>query len=1272
MKINFTIILSLYLAIAWTQSRQIEVNFDWTTTEVKDYYSQEDITLHTFSKGYASADHPEIAGYSNTSEISYPAEVSVNVIIEETSPILIKGSKTKDLISSRIKPWSKILETRGQYSLQIGFLPVIQTASGYEKVEKARISYQIGAPIARKRTGPTFTTQSSLGDGTLYKIKISQTGIHRIDKNYLRDAGFDVDNLDPRNISVLTHHSRSLAEALSDERIDDWNTTAIMAKGDQDGRLDDGDYFLFYAEGPNAAYVQDNKVKIEKNIYDKDVYAIIKLGNSAAPRISDSNQPNNAEYSTNQYQSYQRYEEDKINLLGQFPATQGTGQLWFGDRFNADREFNYTSKFDFQDINTSAPITANIGFAARCNKSSQVYLDINEATISESLRATNVTSQPATSVYAHYEEWSDNMIVNSDNVNVVLRYPYQGTGANGESEGWLDYLELVINKNLIYKGNPLYFSQTETSDHETCAFNMSGQPQHIWNITNTASPQKYNRVDGDIRFYSQGMLQLFVAFDENDAITPAKGQKLENQNIHELNRADLLVLYHPDFAEGIDRYVQHRKSTSQIEVQAYDITKVYNEFSGGKCDPTAIRDLAKMIHDRDDQFRYLLLIGDGSYDYRAITPGIGDQNFIPVYETKESLHPINGFPADDYYSLLDDSEGGNLVGQVDIAVGRMPVKSLAEYNAVLNKLIHYESNTASLGDWRMKIAFASDDEDGNRHLDDTEKIANNSATQYPRFNQSKIYFDAYEQESTPGGARYPDASKEINRVINRGVLAFNYLGHGSPKGWAQERVLQISDIQSWSNFDKLTLLITATCTFTGYDEPTVVSGGEEAFLNPKGGAIALLSTTRAVFARSNERLVSNTYSTLFELENGKRRALGDVIRNAKNANGVDTLNVNARKFTLIGDPSLKLSYPVLNIQTSEINGVPIAEFQDTLKALEKVTIKGFVSDANGNIISDYNGIVRPLIYDKSSKLSTLSNDSSSPKKDYSLFKNIIFKGAATVSNGQFEYSFVVPKDIDYKYGSGRISYYASNETLQDAGGYTKDVTIGGTSSNSINDNEGPIIDLYMNDESFTFGGNTDREPTLIVKLEDENGINVTGTSIGHDLTGKLESDSQKEFIMNDYYEATVDDYRKGVARYPLSGLEPGRHTIKVKAWDVLNNKSEAKIEFVVIDDSNEGLTHVYNFPNPFTTKTKFMFEHNIGTTELDVLVDIYTVSGKLIKTIETTTISNSNRVDDIAWDGKDDFGESIGKGVYLYKIKARSQDLNVTKESDFQKLVILK
>ena len=644
------------------------------------------------------------------------------------------------------------------------------------------------------------------------------------------------------------------------------------------------------------------------------------------------------------------------------------------------------------------------------------------------------------------------------------------------------------------------------------------------------------------------------------------------------------------------------------------------------------------------------------------------------------MNPIFSFPTDDYFGLLtNDNPGNTIAGNLTIGIGRFPVKTPEEAEAVVDKIINYDNNPDVYRDWRNRLLFVGDDEDGSVHTRQADQMARIVDQEFPSYNIDKIYLDAFPQISTPGGQRFPSATEALNTSIFKGVLAITYLGHGGAKGWAQERVLSISDILSWQNMDQLPLFLTATCSFTGYDDGGFTTAGEEVFLNEKGGAIALLTTVRAVYSSLNADLTEETIRRLFERIDNQVPTLGDIIRNAKNSFTSGAIVTNSRKFALIGDPAQKLGIPEFSVATTKIDEHDVADgATDTLRALQRVTIEGVVLNRDNEIYEDFNGILYPTIYDKKITTSTLGQDQNSSIVDFTLQKNIIFKGRASVNNGRFSFTFVIPKDINYQFGTGKISYYASDEgKLIDAGGNYENIIIGGTDPDALEDDQGPKVEVFMNTEDFVFGGITNANPTLLVTLEDDNGINVVGNSIGHDLEGVLDENTQNTYLLNDFYESELDDYTKGKVRFPLSGLEEGRHQISVKAWDVANNSAEGYTEFIVVSNAKLALEHVLNYPNPFTDYTCFQFDHNLANTELDVLIQIYTVSGRLVKTLEQSIFTDGAiRLDNcIEWDGRDDYGDILARGVYLYKVKVRAANtgnVELSGESDFEKLVILK
>ena len=620
-----------------------------------------------------------------------------------------------------------------------------------------------------------------------------------------------------------------------------------------------------------------------------------------------------------------------------------------------------------------------------------------------------------------------------------------------------------------------------------------------------------------------------------------------------------------------------------------------------------------------------------------------------------------------------------------LGIGRLPVKTAEEAKRVVDKIAAYlikpriEDNTVgyctngssvSSGDWKNIICFVADDEDQNLHLRNADFIANAVDTLYPDYNIEKIFIDAYKQQSGAGGKRYPDAKNAINQRVNRGALLVNYTGHGGETGWTEERILEIVDVDSWTNFDRLPLFVTATCEFSRFDDPGRTSAGEEVILHGAGGGIGLLTTTRLVYANYNQTLNENFFDFVFlkDTLSGKYLRVGDICRLTKNASAT-TQAVNHRNFTLLGDPAIRLNYPENKVITLTLNGTAITNSTDTVSALSKITVTGMLADGAGNKLSNFNGIVYPTVYDKESVSLTLANDPQSLVTGLKSRKSIIYRGKVSVVNGEFSFSFVVPKDINYQFGPGRFSYYAITDGT-DGHGSNEQFIVGGTNPNAPKDEEGPTIQLYMNDEKFISGSITDEDPDLLGILFDENGINTVGNGIGHDLVAILDENTEKAINLNDYYQSDLNSYQKGMVRYPFYSLSDGKHTLSLKVWDVYNNSNTAVTEFVVASSSRLALDKVLNYPNPFTTHTRFMFEHNKPCDNLDVNIQIFTVSGKLIKTLETMVKCEGYRSEDITWDGKDDFGDNIGKGVYVYRLKVTAPD--GTWADKFEKLVVLR
>jgi hypothetical protein len=1118
---------------------------------------------------------------------------------------------------------------------------------------------------------------SVLASGQVYKISVPETGIYKIDYNFLSDInGFNVDNIDPRRIHLYGNMGGPVPQSIQETRSDDLADNSIYIEGEEDGSFDPQDYILFYAEGADRYDFNKNDIEFQKNPYDLNNYFFIKVEEDNGPRIQDVSSLTDSEIVSSTRESIYRHETDRLNLLGNFGGTQGSGKQWFGESFANETVQDFSRSFSFDHVVPNSAAELDIRFAGRNEVTMQYEVTVGNNVNSSTISRTSLDNIEA--LYAHTKTISEEINLSGPNPTVTVEFTPNGS----QAEGWLDYIQIIGRENNIYTDEPLFLIDRNMLEFDSYGFSITnGSSLNVWEITDPLSVTNVQTesLNGNqvFRFNTEDRLRTFVAFDKSgEFLTPSFESQVENQNVHGINAADFIIITHENFREAAERLATHRTEHDGFNVAIVDIKQIYNEFSSGRVDPTAIRDFCKMVHDRDDNFEFLLLLGDASYDYRGLNDQLEFQNFIPTYETDESLHPVEAFPTDDYFGLLSDDEGSDdLDGDLELGIGRIPAQTLDQAMGVINKIINYDTNPETLGDWRMRIGFSADDEDNEIHMKQADGIAQLTELNHPELIQQKVYFDAFNQVSTPGGTRYPDANAAINTNINNGQLVLNYLGHGGPKGWAQERVLQVSDIVNWKNFNKLPVLITATCTFTGFDEPSLVSAGEEAILNSGGGAIALFTTVRAVYSSQNERLTRRVFESIFERNEGQRMRFGDVLKSAQNILVEQNTISNTRKFLLMGDPSMQLALPKHKVVMTELNGIEITQDSlvtiDTLGALERIVLSGNIEDQNGGFLSTFNGNVSLTVFDKSSELKTLNNDNDGRVFNFQSRKNVLYKGSASVIDGFFSMELVIPKDIDFDFGNGLFSFYASDGISEDAAGHYNDIVIGGTSESNIVDNEGPEIDIYFDDRAFLSGDETATNTTLIVDLRDETGINLSSTSIGHDITAHIDNKNESGFVLNDFYQPNVDETGAGTVTYALEDLETGLHTIYIKAWDILNNSSEKTSEFLVVENLEGFVENVINYPNPFAGSTQFAFDHDLNDSNIDITVDIYAMSGVLIKSINAQRFSSDNRIDDIEWDATDFTGGKISKGIYIYKIKVVSDELNLERESDFKKLVLL-
>ncbi|MEI6900460.1 MAG: type IX secretion system sortase PorU, partial [Bacteroidota bacterium] len=553
----------------------------------------------------------------------------------------------------------------------------------------------------------------------------------------------------------------------------------------------------------------------------------------------------------------------------------------------------------------------------------------------------------------------------------------------------------------------------------------------------------------------------------------------------------------------------------------------------------------------------------------------------------------------------------------------------------------------------------------NLHMHQAEELAGIVATKYPVFNVNKIYLDSYQLIQVPQGSRFPDVNKAINHAVAKGCLILNYTGHGGEDGWAGEKALTIADIKGWKNFEKLPVFITATCEFSRFDNPERYTAGEMVLMQPDGGAIALYSTTRLALSTSNFRLDSSFFMNMIPDSAGAViPKMGDLIRISKNNNGN---NNNIRNFVLLGDPAQEIAYPKYFIKTTQINEGPVRATADTALGLSLVKVKGEVNDNLGNKISGYNGTLFPKVYDKPTVETTLGNTSDSYPEKFEALKTILYEGKSTISKGEFEFSFVIPKSISLQFGKGKISYYAK-DSVSDAWGFYNNIVIGGNDPTINPVNPGPDFSLYMNNTAFKNGDMTNNHPDLLAFINDPNGVNFTGVGIGHEIIAYLDEDMVHPIILNDYFTPDMDQYTGGKVLYPMQNLANGRHTIRVKAWDFYNNPAEKSIFFFVSEIPESGVQQVMNFPNPVMDHTTFQFVSTQNRGKLNVKIEIANQIGRIVKTLSATFPDGGGPTVTIPWNGTGEGGARLSAGLYVYRLQVNRENGTFFQAS--QKLVI--
>ena len=1100
----------------------------------------------------------------------------------------------------------------------------------------------------------TYVENSVLASGRWYKLALSSTGMYKITYSELSAMGVNVASIDPRDIRIFHNGGGTLPLINKETRHQDLVEIPIYVYGEDDGVFDVNDYIIFYGRGP-VTWAMKNQI-YERNInpYSDHSYAFLTTDSGRGKRIQNKdNVLGNADNVVTSFLDYQHVESDEYNL-------NNMGATWYFNKFDTDTKASFS--FNFPNLIKDRKCVMKSETASRNTVSSSSMKYKANGTLVADVSYAKISDYK---IYAREGNTGD-VSFNSDKDQISINLEYVRSATS--SVAWLDYITVNAWRELRLNGGMMLFRNPECSDTaKTYHYEIRNASSSlvVWDVTNPVEPKKLalelNSNVASFRVRGEKNNE-FVAFNGSEFYNASFVSMVQNQNLHSNYDFDYLIITHPDFYSQAERLKELHAYYDNLTIEIVTPQLIYNEFSCGALDVTAIRDYIKMIYDKsDERMKYVLLFGDTSYDFKNKS---GMVCFVPSYQ---SIHSVssNADVMDDFYACLDAAEGNmsqsNNYNIVDVAIGRMPVNTLEEAVVAVDKVeIYMSNNEECMGPWRKHITFVTDDDSNTyaNHAEQLEKIVRESVGD--DIIVDKIYLDAYPQIATSSGQRSPECNAAITNRIELGTSIVNYIGHAGEVGWADERILMNEDIKALRNSPKLHLMITASCEFGRFDDHTRTSAGEYVFLNEYGGAIAMVTAARVTYSSNNQNLFRRFYERMFDMESGEYLTMGELYVYAKQIN-----DDNTKDYHFFGDPALRLNFPTNKVELTSINNHDITE-SDTIRALQKANIKGILKDVDGNMMTDFDGIIHINIYDKEKNYTTYADQSTTPL-NFKLRNSLIYSGKFAVIAGEFSADFTLPKDINYSYANGLMSFYAYSDNTEAQGSYSNFI-VGGLNPDADTDNEGPEIELYIDDVKFVDGSLTNENPFLIAYIKDENGINTSGAGIGHDITATLSGATNKTYTLNQFYEAPFSLDEHGVLTYKFYNLNEGEHQLTFRVWDIYNNSNTATISFNVVKGKVIDIENLVNYPNPMTDYTNFTFEHNQKDNEIDVHIRIYDVMGQLVRTIDEHCYGTTARIDPIYWDGTSDRGNKLPAGIYVYNVVIT----NAQKEqsSGYSKLVI--
>ena len=1077
------------------------------------------------------------------------------------------------------------------------------------------------------------TTHSVLESGTWYKMATTERGVHRLTVDDLQAAGVSVSRIEASKIRIFGRENKTLPELCADSRPDDLTEMAVSVSDINGNGLFDGeDYVLFYATGN----VDCNQ---ERNLYSDTTYCFLNFDVAEGRRMIEVDKTDvvDAQGVVTSFTDCVYYEKELTNVIA-------SGRVWYGESFTD----SLVLPVALDGLVAGEPVDMQLNFMGRCSQSFKVDVFDGSDTLFKNIMVSAATSL----TYGSEIQKNKSYVPSSTSINLKIKIQ-DSSSANV----FLDKLIVSYLRQLSYAGSQLDFSFSPSqSEHKMSAkiSNAIGN-MGLWDITSPLEPSVvvYSNDAGDAVFSIEtGQTSRFVAYETDNAKRVSSIRPVGNQNLHGTDYADMIVFTPAKYYSYAEEIADFHRINDAMTVVVATVESVYNEFSAGNADPTALRDFVRLVYGRSNGgLKYVLLFGKASYDVRNIL-GRG-VDFVPTYETVQyPCNEVSSFCSDDYFGMMDDDDGPECMGKLDIAVGRIPVNSEADAAVAVNKIKNYADISKNNGSWRSRQLFVSDV--GDTYHTNSEISANLLENSAVDVEVQKTFFGAFPIVNVASGELIPAATADLVGRLEKGALVMFYSGHGGVTGLSKRSVFTTSDITQLQNGAMQPFVYTATCEFSKFDDPELISAGERMQLREDGGAIAMLTTTRSTYATNTVRISKSLAPLLGAFDaDGKPYRFGDLVRLAK-TNPSNFSYVN-RGFVLFGDPALRIALPCSKIRVEDR---PTNGQNNTIYKGQEIEKQCFVTDADGNVDTLFNGIAEIRFFPGKTRFTTMADS----ERNFAFYNDVVYYGTATVVEGQFTMRFVLPNDVDYgNYTTPRASLYAydSIRGVDAAGAWHNFVVDEGEGQPEIVDNDGPEIEMFWNTSDFSNGDTVVPTGNLYVKLSDDSGIYHYDYLIGRDIVLSTSFEMESS-VLNNAFQPDIDDYRSGSVTIPIENIPVGKHTFTVKAWDMNDNSSAKTIELYVIDNI---LYKVANYPNPFSDKTSFVLSSSLPDGA-KVLIEIYNMMGQKVVQLEDDVCYGTT----IEWNGTNFAGAKLGAGVYPYRVTVTDDE--GVKRSVMQKLII--